>query len=560
MEQYMNEFKFGTEEENSKNLTSALSILKNLSNKQNGKTNYDEEDFQSKLERDQNSEIFKGLEQNEVCRISKKEEFNLSNDSAGKQSDGKKSNQLSEIVKVADRYEMFLDETGQPCATKFTNGVKKTYCIDDSLVGVIEADYINTLNDIPSDAVIKKTLRYMKHCASENTKHRKTYKRFASIDGCIYHDLNDGKGSVVRIDEQGWDVLVNPPIEFIRTGNMHPLPHPSRDGNYELFFKYLNINKEEDLILLKSYVPCILNSEIARPALFIVGAKGSCKTSMARFIRSVIDPVVNAVSFPKNNEREMNLIFKQYPFPVFDNVDSYDNRVSNLFCGAITGTGVEERKYYTNSETVFTNYKRSFISTSIDMPKVGSDLIDRSIIIELDVLGDKETQLENALLSKFSNDHANIMGGLYDVLSSALKFQNEIILKSVPRMADFALMASAVGKALGHDPDEIINIYNSNKSSYYNSEVGDDIFFSNLVEFLEVKNGFCDSVGALFNELKLYIANWHPMDINCAPKAPNYLSRELKKYTEHLRLSGWSVVFSDHAKKVRTITFNKIIK
>lgn len=556
----MNEFKFGTEEENAKNLASTLSILKNLSNNQNEETRCDGGECQHKLEYGQNFEIYKSPEQNDVCEISKKEELNLGNDSIGKQSDWKKSNHLSEIIKVANQYEMFLDETGQPCATKFTNGVKKTYCIDDSLVGAIEADYISTLNDIPSDAIIKKTLRYMKHCASENMKHRKTYKRFASIDDCIYHDLNDGQGSVVKIDEQGWDVLVNPPIEFIRTGNMHPLPYPSRDGNYELFFKYLNIKKEEDAILIKSYIPCILNSKIARPALFIVGAKGSCKTSMARFIRSVIDPVVNAVSFPKNNEREMNLIFKQYPFPVFDNVDSYDNRVSNLFCGAITGTGVEERKLYTNSETVFTNYKRSFISTSIDMPKVGSDLIDRAIIIELDVLSDKETQLENALFSKFSNDYANIMGGLYDVLSSALKFKNGMILKSVPRMADFALMASAVGKALGYDPDEVVSIYNLNKSSYYNSEVDDDSFFSNLVEFLEVKNGFCDSVGALFNELKLYIANWHPMDTNCVPKAPNYLSRELKKYTEHLRLSGWSMVFSDHAKKVRTITFNKIVK
>ena len=169
----------------------------------------------------------------------------------------KKADPFEQVNQIMNQYELFRDYYGSPCATRIVNDVKKTYYIDESFENVLHADFIYNFNEPAADSMIKKAIKLMKYYANENPDPRKTYKRFAYHEGSIYLDLNDGKGSVVKADKNGWEVLVNPPIEFIRTGNMQSLPIPIQNGNYDDFFKPLNFKRESDLILTKAYIPCI---------------------------------------------------------------------------------------------------------------------------------------------------------------------------------------------------------------------------------------------------------------------------------------------------------------
>ncbi len=470
----------------------------------------------------------------------------------------KKSEPLEQINTIINQYELFRDYYGSPCATRVVNDVKKTYYVEESFENVLHADYIYNFNEPASDAMIKKAMKLMKYYANENPEPRKTYKRFAYHEGAIYLDLNDGKGRIVKADKNNWEVLVNPPIEFIRTGNMKSLPMPIRDGNYCDFFKLLNFKRESDLILTKAYIPCILNTEIPRPALFLVGMKGSSKSTTARLIRRLIDPVINEVLFPKNNERDMNLIFQQHPLPVFDNVQSYDERQCNFLCMAITGGGMEERKLHTNGETFYTHYKKPFISTSINIPIVAKDLVDRAIIVELEKINPEDRKDEEEIFAEFEKNHASYLGGLLDIVVATLKIKPTIALEAKPRMADFAKMACAVGHALGISSNDILHCYNRNKFAFYSSEYEDDRLLLLLIKFLEHTGCFEGTVTELLNKLNQFIEANHKDDIDIIPKRSNALSRKLKEYDEQLTLVNWNMQFSESARTARLITFKKI--
>ncbi|MYL85266.1 hypothetical protein GTA51_19410 [Desulfovibrio aerotolerans] len=477
---------------------------------------------------------------------------------SSKEKEPKKSEALEVIEKIIDQFDLFHDYNGTSFATKIDKGVKKTYAIEDGFEGALQACFISTFNEPASDGVIKKTIKLMKHYADENPDSRNTYKRFAFLNNCYYLDLNDGKGTVAKITKEGWTLEVNPPIEFIRSNNMRPLPEPVKDGNYVKFFDLLNIKSLADLYLLQVYIPCILNTDIPRPALFLVGMKGSSKSSTAKLIRRLIDPVVNELLFPKKNERDMNLIFNLHPLPIFDNVESYDARQCNFLCMAITGGGMEERKLRTNSETVYTYYKKPFISTSINFPSVAEDLIDRSIIIELEKIDQEDRKDESEIFETFRQNHPIYLGGLLDVISKSMSFYSAMELKAKPRMADFAKLACCIGKALGIEPSDILTSYNLNKFKFYSTEHEDDKLFAYLVKFLENKNGFDGTVTELLEALKLFVDNNYKHDIETLPTKANALSRKLKNYDTHLTLVNWNMHFSDNARTARHITFKKI--
>ncbi|BAH77176.1 hypothetical protein [Solidesulfovibrio magneticus] len=470
----------------------------------------------------------------------------------------KKSEPFEQINQIMNQYELFRDYYSSPCATRIVNNVKKTYYIEDSFENVLHADFIYNFNEPAADSMIKKAIKLMKYYANENPDPRKTYKRFAYHEGSIYLDLNDGKGSVVKADKNGWEVLVNPPIEFIRTGNMQSLPIPIQNGSYDDFFKLLNFKRESDLILTKAYIPCIPNTEIPRPALFLVGMKGSSKSTTARLIRRLIDPVINEVLFPKNNERDMNLIFQQHPLPVFDNVQSYDERQCNFLCMAITGGGMEERKLHTNGETFYTHYKKPFISTSINVPIVAKDLVDRSIIVELEKINPEDRKDEEEIFAEFANNHASYLGGLLGVIVQALKIKPSIALEAKPRMADFARMACAAGESMGVSSSDILHCYNRNKFVFYSSEYEDDRLLLLLIKFLESVGGFEGTVTELLGKLNQFVELNHKDDVDIIPKRANALSRKLKEYDEQLTLVSWNMQFSESARTARLITFKKI--
>jgi hypothetical protein len=67
----------------------------------------------------------------------------------------------------------------------------------------------------------------------EGTEQRVFVRVGHSNDGKLYLDLCDDKWRAIEIDTAGWRVIDSPPIRFIRSRGMLPLPIPQKDGSIE---------------------------------------------------------------------------------------------------------------------------------------------------------------------------------------------------------------------------------------------------------------------------------------------------------------------------------------
>lgn len=65
------------------------------------------------------------------------------------------------------------------------------------------------------------------------------FTRIGFDESNIYLDLTDDKGLLVKINAQGWEVINNSPIKFIRTSSMQPLVKPESGGNVNHLFYFI---------------------------------------------------------------------------------------------------------------------------------------------------------------------------------------------------------------------------------------------------------------------------------------------------------------------------------
>ena len=74
--------------------------------------------------------------------------------------------------------------------------------------------------------------------------------RVASHAGALYLDLADEQGQVVEMRPDGWSVVVDPPVHFVRPPGMGPLPVPVPGGTIEELRPFLNLDNEDAWILV----------------------------------------------------------------------------------------------------------------------------------------------------------------------------------------------------------------------------------------------------------------------------------------------------------------------
>lgn len=171
-----------------------------------------------------------------------------------------------------------------------------------------------------------------------------------------------------------------------------------------------------------------------------------------------------------------------------DNQSKVPDWESDLLCGLSTGTAQRERKYHTNdgSEQLF-KAKRPIILNGIDLA-LRDDLLSRSVLISRPPIPDTQRQDEKQLLARFESAIPELLGVIFDVLSSALCELPNTTLESKPRMADFALWVTASEKALGWKPGSFMHHYDSNRCEQAELAIESDSFGQTLREFLIARN------------------------------------------------------------------------
>ena len=279
-------------------------------------------------------------------------------------------------------------------------------------------------------------------CAAQ----RSVYVRTATHDGRLYIDLCDCSRHVVEIDSEGWRVLVDAPtVRFRRPGTAGPLPEPVRGDVGEglsALRSFLNMG-EGDFVLCVAWLLASLRDTGPYPLLVLAGEQGSAKSTAAKLLRLLVDPVRAPITGMPRSERDAVIAARNRHVLAYDNLSGLPAWLSDTLCRLSTGEGYATRALYTNDEEVVIETSRPVILTGIENPAVRDDLADRSLIVRLSPISDADRRTESELMATFEEVRPRIFGALLDGLSEGLRRYGGVYLERLPRMADFCKWAVA---------------------------------------------------------------------------------------------------------------------
>ena len=144
-----------------------------------------------------------------------------------------------------------------------------------------------------------------------------------------------------------------------------------------------------------------------------------------------------------NDERNLFIAANMSILPTFDNVSRLPPWLSDAFCRLATGAAVGTRRAFTESdESVFTGL-RPVVLTGIEDIATRSDFLQRSMTLTLPFIPEHQRRPEQELRAAFEEARPRILGALLDTVATALRNYPRTKLQALPRMADFAVWASA---------------------------------------------------------------------------------------------------------------------
>jgi hypothetical protein len=122
--------------------------------------------------------------------------------------------------------------------------------------------------------------------------------------GVVYLSLGDDRRRVVEVDSDGWRIVAAPPVLFRRPRGQRPLPEPVQGGSVNDLRPLLNI-RAADGPLVVGWLGQALCPRGPYPMLCLHGEQGVAKSSMARTLKSLVDPSVPILRTLPRDERDL---------------------------------------------------------------------------------------------------------------------------------------------------------------------------------------------------------------------------------------------------------------
>lgn len=380
----------------------------------------------------------------------------------------------------------------------------------------------------------------------------KVYLRSAKVGPSIHVDLGDTSGRFVEVSPYGWDlrdpreeddVTAARPI-FRRTAASNALPTPEKGGSRDDLRHLLGL-AEDDLRwkLAWGWLVASLFEDVPRPILWTLGPQGSGKSTRARMILNVVDPVDALGREPGKNERDDTTAASGRFLPSWDNIGNVSAATSDWLCRIVTGVEIGRRALYTDDDLRVSTLRRSGVATSIVLPfGLGPDALERLVLLELERVAERDRRPESELWAEFERFHGRILGALLDDVAGVLVHLHEAqhAGHALPRMADYALILHALDVHADEDDlDGYAAVYTRSVRGVLADRATADPLTAALLKQVK-RNGGEWSV--LAETLLRAIEADRPDDPRAAwPTSASSLSAALMKNHETLRAAGLEV-------------------
>ena len=319
-----------------------------------------------------------------------------------------------------------------------------------------------SIDEILTKDELEKLLTLIRLEHSDNPKGKPLPKRVAwkEENRAIY--FNAGS-YVVEINEHGFGVLPHSDVNSFRYVPIQT-DLPRIDENYggkdvlERLLKYAPVYRDEDAFILDVIrLITLFIPDIPKPIAIYVGPQGAGKTKRSLLNKLLYDPTASVTEGISSRNRDGNIVNKLRPlldanvFLVLDNLSFVSQELSDFLCRVITGGTESTRRLYTDRDLDIVHLKGTFDITAINLERIPPDLLDRSLIIELERIDRNKRLEETALTKAFEREIPIILPAIFNVISDAIKLYPIVRNSCSPahRLASWSYWATAVSHVIG---------------------------------------------------------------------------------------------------------------
>jgi hypothetical protein len=460
-------------------------------------------------------------------------------------SDGKKKSQATLLIEIGQQSTLFHDENQDAYAEVKIDGISIVYkirsrdyreylghklykLIDKGANATAITDAVNTLEAAAKhDGELKTVAIRVFH---DNDSHT------------VYIDQGCSKRKIVKIDRNGLEIVTEAHVKFIRKNGMTELSQASDSGDIGLIRKYINVC-EEELPLVYGWLFCALAGVKPYPILILQGEQGTGKSTTSRVIRLLVDPSSVLLRNPPRDSRDLMVSAANTHCVVLDNLSGLSPELADCMCRLSTGGGIDVRALYTDSEQFLIDLQRPILCNGIDDIATRPDLADRSFIINLPVISNKERKSELEFWQSFEKDRPKIQAALYRAISSGLKFRDQIKLTEKPRMADVVQWVTACERGLNME-GAFINAHTKNQMlavelGIDSSPIGSAVMalMSDRKKWIGKPTEFMAALEDIAGERQVRSKAW--------PQSPKGLNNAIKRLMPNFRKMGIEIIKYD---------------
>jgi Bifunctional DNA primase/polymerase, N-terminal len=372
-------------------------------------------------------------------------------------SEDRKPTQAELLVGCVDGADLFHTPAGDSYATVPVGGHRETHPVKaKGFRRWLVRAYFERYDRPPGNQALQDALALLEARAEFDGPEREVHVRVAEHDGNVYVDLADEAWRVVEITPAGWRVVPGEaaPVRFRRQRGMLALPAPmprsdGDDGCDGLLRRFSNVSGEQDLRLIVAWLVAALRPTGPYPVLLFQGEQGSAKSTAERLVRALVDPSAAPLRTTPRGEHDLFIATDNAHVIALDNINTLQPWLSDALCRLSTGGGFSTRTLYENREEELFDGMKPVILNGITDVATRPDLLDRAIVVSLPPIPDEDRRPEAGLWIEFERARPAILAHLLDALSGALRSVEGVRLEGMPRMADFAVWATAAEGALG---------------------------------------------------------------------------------------------------------------
>jgi hypothetical protein len=407
----------------------------------------------------------------------------------------------------------------------------------------------------PNSQVLNEALSTVRALAVYQGPEMPVFVRVAEHGGDVYVDLGNDNWDAVRVTPEGFEVVPRPSVAFVRKAGFAPLPYPVAGGVVDDLRPFLNVDGDGNFMLMAAWAAFSLSPRGPYPVLVLQGEQGSAKSTTVRVLRALVDPAVEPLRALPKNERDLAIAAANAWVLAFDNLSGIRDQQSDALCRLATGGGFATRQLYTDDEEIIFSAKRPIILNGIDDIATRGDLQERSLLVSLPSIPEERRVEEAAFWAEFEAARPRIFGVLLDGLSASLRDAGSVRLWRKPRMADFAVGATAMEGCFGWEPGSFVGAYEANRREASETLLANEPIVDAIEKLLALEEEWSGTATQLQEHLT-YHASESTKRSRAWPKGPQALSRRLRRIAPALREAG--IEYSENEeghdrKKVKTL-------